>query len=88
VRGPGTDARAQRQRGGDTRDQGQRRQRPVRPVQRAQVRNGAVADTQTPSASRLTRRPTGAGQVVVVDVVATVVVGPVLTARRPTLRRI
>jgi len=80
VRGPGTDARAQRQRGGDTRDQGQRRQRPIRPVQRAQVRNGAVADTQTAGASRRARRPDGAGQVVVV--------GPVLTARRPTIRRI
>jgi len=83
VRGPGTDAGAQRQRGGDTRDQGQRRQRPIRPVQRAQVRDGPVADTKTPGASRWTRRPTGAGQVDVVDIF-----GPVLTASRPNLRRI
>jgi len=46
-------------------------------MQRAQVRDGPVADTQTPSAPRRARRPNGAGQVVV----AAVDVGPVLTAR-------
>lgn len=51
MRGPGTDARAQRQCRGDTRDQGQRRQ-PVRPMQRSQVRVGPVQDTKAASAQR------------------------------------
>jgi len=86
VRGTGTDARAKRQRGGDTRDQGQRRQRPVRQVQRTQVRDGPVADTKTAGAPRRARRSNGDGQVVVV--VASVDVRPVLTARQLQRRRI